>query len=117
MADHPSGKPLYVLSFGMTARGSVSSPIPADGPELFATLFQHSAELENFQTAFRLFAGSASNALGLALLIAIQTWWASFGLRMHIKWTFVMFIVTVHGTPFTFNFFIFAVIKPTSKLS
>lgn len=36
--------------------------MPADGPELFATLFQHSAELENFQTAFRLSAGSASNA-------------------------------------------------------
>ena len=62
VADHPSGKPLYVLSASMIGRLSVSSPIPENGPEQFATLFQHSAELDNFQTVFRLSAGSASNA-------------------------------------------------------
>lgn len=62
VADHPSGKPLYVLTFGMTARPSVLKPMLANGPELFATLFQHSADLEYFQTAFRLSAGSTSNA-------------------------------------------------------
>jgi hypothetical protein len=30
---------------------------------------------------------------GLALLIAIQAWWASFGLRMRASWTFLGFIV------------------------
>ena len=30
---------------------------------------------------------------GLALLIAIQAWWASFGLRMRGNWTFLGFIV------------------------
>jgi hypothetical protein len=39
VADHPSGKPLYVLSASMTGRLSVSSPIPENGPEQFATLF------------------------------------------------------------------------------
>ena len=62
VADHPSGKPLYVLTASATARPTLSSPIPADGPERFATLFQHSAELEHFKTAFQLSAGSASNA-------------------------------------------------------
>jgi hypothetical protein len=62
VADHPSGKPLYVLTPSMSARLSVLGPIPAEGPELFATLFQHSADLETFQTTFRLLAGSASNA-------------------------------------------------------
>ena len=32
---------------------------------------------------------------GLALLIAIQAWWASFGLRMRASWTFLGFIVIV----------------------
>jgi hypothetical protein len=32
---------------------------------------------------------------GVALLLAIQAWWASFGLRMRITWTFVVFIVIV----------------------
>jgi hypothetical protein len=62
VADHPSGKPLYVLSASMTGRLSLSSPIPEDGPEQFATLFQHSGELDSFQTVFRLSACSASNA-------------------------------------------------------
>jgi hypothetical protein len=35
---------------------------------------------------------------GLALLIAIQTWWASFGLHMHANWTFLTFIVIVLQT-------------------
>jgi hypothetical protein len=30
---------------------------------------------------------------GLALLIAIQAWWASFGLHMRGNWTFLGFIV------------------------
>ena len=46
VADHPSGKSLYVLSASMIGRLSVSSPIPENGTEQFATLFQHSAELE-----------------------------------------------------------------------
>jgi hypothetical protein len=62
VADHPSGKPLYVMTFGMNARPSISKPIPTDGPELFARLFQDSVALEYFQTAFRLAAGSTSNA-------------------------------------------------------
>ena len=62
VANHPSGKPLYVMTFSMNARPSILKPIPADGPELFATLFQHSVELEYFQTAFRLTAGSALNS-------------------------------------------------------
>jgi hypothetical protein len=32
---------------------------------------------------------------GLALLIAIQAWWASFGLRMRASWTFLGFMVIV----------------------
>jgi hypothetical protein len=32
---------------------------------------------------------------GLALLLAIQGWWASFGLRMRDNWTFVAFFVIV----------------------
>lgn len=32
---------------------------------------------------------------GLVLLIAIQAWWASFGLRMRAHWTFLAFIVIV----------------------
>jgi hypothetical protein len=32
---------------------------------------------------------------GLALLIAIQAWWATFGLRMRGNWTFLAFIVIV----------------------
>jgi hypothetical protein len=32
---------------------------------------------------------------GLALLIAIQAWWASFGLRTRGHWTFLAFIVIV----------------------
>ena len=32
---------------------------------------------------------------GLALLIAIQAWWASFGLRVRVSWTFLGFIVIV----------------------
>jgi hypothetical protein len=32
---------------------------------------------------------------GIALLLAIQAWWASFGLRMRVTWTFVVFIVIV----------------------
>ena len=31
----------------------------------------------------------------LALLIAIQTWWASFGLHTRINWTFLAFIIIV----------------------
>jgi hypothetical protein len=62
VANHPSGKPLYVLSFAMTGRLSVSSAIPAGGPEMFAALYRHSSELADFQTAFRLAAGSGSNA-------------------------------------------------------
>jgi hypothetical protein len=63
VADHSRGKPLYVLapSFGRV-RVSVPNPIPAEGPEQYATLFRHSAELEQFQTSFRLSAGSALNA-------------------------------------------------------
>jgi hypothetical protein len=63
VASHPSGKPLYVLSFGMgTPRLSVLSAVPTDGPKQFADLFQHSSKLAPFQSAFRLAAGSASNA-------------------------------------------------------
>ena len=62
MVDHPSGKPLYVITPSMNVRPTLSAPIPADGPELIATLFRHSAEFNNFQTAFRLLAGSVSNA-------------------------------------------------------
>jgi hypothetical protein len=60
VADHPSGKPLYVLSVSMSGRGIVSSPIPADGSKLFRTLFQrqHSGELEYLQTTFRRSAAS-----------------------------------------------------------
>jgi hypothetical protein len=32
---------------------------------------------------------------GIALLIAIQAWWASFGLRMRTSWTFLGFILIV----------------------
>jgi hypothetical protein len=32
---------------------------------------------------------------GLALLIAIQAWWASFGLRTRVSWTFLGFIMIV----------------------
>jgi hypothetical protein len=32
---------------------------------------------------------------GLALLIAIQVWWANFGLRTRGNWTFLAFIVIV----------------------
>jgi hypothetical protein len=32
---------------------------------------------------------------GIALLIAIQAWWASFGLRMRASWTFLGFMVIV----------------------
>jgi hypothetical protein len=32
---------------------------------------------------------------GVTLLIAIQAWWASFGLRMRASWTFLGFIVIV----------------------
>jgi hypothetical protein len=32
---------------------------------------------------------------GLALLIAVQAWWASFGLRTRGNWTFLAFIVIV----------------------
>ena len=32
---------------------------------------------------------------GLALLIAIQVWWASFGMRVHANWTFVALLVIV----------------------
>ena len=35
---------------------------------------------------------------GLALLIAIQLWWASFGLRTRGSWTFLAFIVIVLQT-------------------
>jgi hypothetical protein len=62
VADHPSGKPLYVLNASVSGRASVMKPIPADGPELFATLFRHSVGSEHFQTVFRLSAGSALNA-------------------------------------------------------
>jgi len=31
---------------------------------------------------------------GLALLIAIQTWWASFGLHLRVNWTFLTFRVS-----------------------
>jgi len=54
VADHPSGKPLYVLSASITGRLSVSSPYLKNGPEQFAALLKHSAELDNFQTVFRL---------------------------------------------------------------
>jgi hypothetical protein len=30
---------------------------------------------------------------GLTLLIAIQAWWASFGMRTHANWTFVALLV------------------------
>ncbi len=50
VADHPSGKPLYVLTSSKTVRPTLSAPIPADGPEQFATLFRRSAELDKFQT-------------------------------------------------------------------
>jgi hypothetical protein len=61
VADHPSGKPLYVMTASMSARPTLSAPIPAEGLDLFASLFRNSAKLEDFQTAFQLFAGSAAN--------------------------------------------------------
>ena len=61
MADHPSGKPLYVLTFRGSVLPTLSAPIPAERPELFTTLFKHSVELTDFQAVFRLSAGSASN--------------------------------------------------------
>lgn len=61
MADHPSGKPLYVITSSASVLPTLSAPIPEEGPELFTTLFKHSVELTDFQTMFRLFAGSTSN--------------------------------------------------------
>lgn len=64
VANHPNGKPLYVLTGSMSVRPTLSAPIPtdpADGPQLLTSLFEHSDELENFQPTFRLFAGSAAN--------------------------------------------------------
>jgi hypothetical protein len=61
LANHPSGKPLYILSAKMSAMPTLATPIPADGPELCTKLFTHSTTLADFQTVFRLSAGSASN--------------------------------------------------------
>jgi hypothetical protein len=32
---------------------------------------------------------------GLSLLISVQSWWASFGMRGHANWTFAAFLVIV----------------------
>ena len=32
---------------------------------------------------------------GLSLLISIQGWWASFGMRAHVNWTFAAFFVVL----------------------
>jgi hypothetical protein len=63
-ADHPSGKPLYVLTSSMSVRPTLSHPLPTapeDGPELLTGLFERAPDLEVFQSTFRLFAGSATN--------------------------------------------------------
>jgi hypothetical protein len=74
VADHPSGKPLYVLNVSMCGRGIGSSPIPADGSKLFRTLFQrqHSGGLDYLQTTLRRSAASTLNARDnlLAFLLA-----------------------------------------------
>jgi hypothetical protein len=61
MADHPSGKRVYVMTSSGSGLLTLSAPIPEEGPELFTTLFKHSVELMDFQTVFRLLAGSTSN--------------------------------------------------------
>jgi hypothetical protein len=64
LADHPGGKSLYVLTGSFSARPSILRPFPTtleDGPELLVSLFDHSVELEAYQTTFKLFAGSATN--------------------------------------------------------
>ena len=62
VAGHPNGKPIYVLSFGMSGRLSVLSPVLDEGALQFAELLAHLSKLAPLQTAFRLAAASASNS-------------------------------------------------------
>ncbi len=35
---------------------------------------------------------------GLLLLIAVQSWWAMFGMRQHVRWTFLQFAIVLLQT-------------------
>jgi hypothetical protein len=61
VADHPSGKPLYVMTFSGSADLTVLKPIPADSFEGFAESFTDPDDSLNFNTVIKLSANSILN--------------------------------------------------------
>jgi len=61
VADHPSGKPLYVMTFSMSANPTLLKPIPTDSFEGFAEFFTNATVSLNFDTAIRRSADSILN--------------------------------------------------------
>jgi len=61
VADHPSGKPLYVMTFSMSANPTLLKPIPAGSLDAFAEFFTDPDDSLTLETATRLSADSLLN--------------------------------------------------------
>jgi hypothetical protein len=61
VADHPSGKPLYVMTFSMSADPTLLKPIPEDSFEGFAEFFTGATESLTLNTTIRRSADSILN--------------------------------------------------------
>jgi hypothetical protein len=60
LANHPSGKPLYILTSSMSARPTLSAPIAANSLEGLEAFFTDTESL-NFESVMKLSADSISN--------------------------------------------------------